>query len=254
VAVDADGNTYLTGSFSDTLRFNASVALAEVGRFVARLDAGGAFEWARVIDGLQSLSDPALALDAQGHAHVAIAVNEFEGAPVLGMVLRGYRPDGSVVYTQFVEGLWQGMFSRNFFTQVGGYLYLTGYLEDASGLPGVVETVFHQEGRFVGRIPLQTLVSRTEAPPLPAAFVLEPPYPNPFHATVTIGYVLPAPAEVTLRVYDVLGREVTLVDHGYKAAGSHTVRFSAGALPAGVYLYRLRAGAQQAVRQMVRLR
>jgi endo-1,4-beta-xylanase len=79
-------------------------------------------------------------------------------------------------------------------------------------------------------------------------------YPNPFRPTTQIGYVLTEPAEVTLTVYDVLGREVlTLVDE-HRGAGEHTVRFDATGLASGVYLYRLQAGSVAQTRHMVLLR
>jgi hypothetical protein len=67
-------------------------------------------------------------------------------------------------------------------------------------------------------------------------------YPNPFNPSTAISYRLPAVSHVTLRVYDLLGREVaTLVDE-YQVAGQHSADFHAVDLPGGMYLCRLRAG------------
>ncbi len=64
-------------------------------------------------------------------------------------------------------------------------------------------------------------------------------YPNPFSSSATIRFTLAAEAAVTVRVYDVLGREVaTLVDETL-AAGTHAAAFEAEALPSGVYSYRI---------------
>jgi len=83
---------------------------------------------------------------------------------------------------------------------------------------------------------------------VPIAFSLSQNYPNPFNPTTTIEYSIPAISElahselVSLKIHDVLGREVkTLVD-GYRSAGTYKTTFNASALTSGVYFYTLKAG------------
>lgn len=72
-------------------------------------------------------------------------------------------------------------------------------------------------------------------------FELDQNYPNPFNPSTLISYQLAAISHVTLRVYDVLGREVkTLVD-AVRSPGRYESEFDAGNLPSGVYFYRLSA-------------
>jgi len=78
---------------------------------------------------------------------------------------------------------------------------------------------------------------------LPDEFMLAQNYPNPFNPETIIKWQLPAAGFVTLKVYDVLGREVKTVLQEYKPAGSYSTRFDAGSLPTGIYFYRLSAGA-----------
>ena len=82
----------------------------------------------------------------------------------------------------------------------------------------------------------------TETNP-PTEFVLYQNYPNPFNPTTKISWQSPVSSWQTLKIYDVLGNEVaTLVDE-YKPAGSYEVEFSAiGGSASGVYFYRIRAG------------
>ncbi|RJP75262.1 MAG: T9SS C-terminal target domain-containing protein [Candidatus Zixiibacteriota bacterium] len=93
-----------------------------------------------------------------------------------------------------------------------------------------------------------------EMPVAPRAFALHLPYPNPFNPSTAIGYRLPAPGLVSLRIYDTAGREVkTLVD-GWQGAGRHEVTFDASGLPSGIYFVRLAAGEGTAVQKVVLLK
>jgi hypothetical protein len=86
----------------------------------------------------------------------------------------------------------------------------------------------------------------------PQKFALQGNAPNPFRRSTTIRYALPQAANVTLTVYDVLGRRVrTLVSGEKQTAGRKRIRFAAGGLSAGVYVVRMRAGSFTETRRMV---
>ena len=75
---------------------------------------------------------------------------------------------------------------------------------------------------------------------VPEEYSLEQNYPNPFNPTTVIRYALYDNSNVTLKVYDVLGREVvTLLDNEVVTAGEHEIEFNAGMISSGVYFYRL---------------
>ncbi len=76
-------------------------------------------------------------------------------------------------------------------------------------------------------------------------------YPNPFNSQTTIRFELPASSEVTLEVFDVLGRRVTTLVDGQMDAGVHETRFDASGLSSGVYIYRLRTAETEMTRQMM---
>jgi hypothetical protein len=67
-------------------------------------------------------------------------------------------------------------------------------------------------------------------------------YPNPFNPTTTMKYELPKSSVVTLGVFDMLGREVSVLVNERMDAGFHEVKFDGSNLVRGVYFYRLRAG------------
>ncbi|MFZ1081123.1 MAG: T9SS type A sorting domain-containing protein, partial [Candidatus Kryptoniota bacterium] len=74
------------------------------------------------------------------------------------------------------------------------------------------------------------------------SFELYQNYPNPFNPTTIIQYRLPAVSHVTLKVYDVLGREVATLVNGRETVGEHVVQFNGSRFASGVYFYRLQAG------------
>jgi len=89
---------------------------------------------------------------------------------------------------------------------------------------------------------------------LPKKFSLDQNFPNPFNPSTIIGYQLPANTIVTMKVYDVLGREVKMLVNERQSAGSHSVRFSAANLPSGVYFYRLDAGTYHDTKKLLLLK
>jgi hypothetical protein len=76
---------------------------------------------------------------------------------------------------------------------------------------------------------------------VPGRFILSQNYPNPFNPRTAISFQLSANSIVTLRVFDLLGREVATLADGEKAEGRHTAIFDATGVPSGVYYYRLEA-------------
>lgn len=95
------------------------------------------------------------------------------------------------------------------------------------------------------------------APPLsapnsaPQAMKLFSNYPNPFNPATTIAYVLPEGANVTLKVVNITGQEVTTLINRYQEAGAHRVTFKAAKLPSGTYFAVLKAGEVTRVQMMI---
>ena len=90
--------------------------------------------------------------------------------------------------------------------------------------------------------------------PRPTDYILEQNYPNPFNASTKITYLIPKRENVTLTIFDVLGREVaTLVDER-QDVGNYEYQWSAQNISSGVYFYRLIAGDVQIQKKMVVIR
>jgi len=101
---------------------------------------------------------------------------------------------------------------------------------------------------------LQTDVANQKITQLPEKFVLHPNYPNPFNPSTTIQFAIPKSSKVTLKIIDMLGREVaTLVDEKL-LPGEHKVIFDSKELPSGVYFYRLQAEEFTATKKLLLLK
>ena len=89
---------------------------------------------------------------------------------------------------------------------------------------------------------------------LPLDFSLAQNYPNPFNATTRISWQSPVSGQQTLKVYDVLGREVAELFNGFRPAGNYKAYFNAENLASGIYIYRLTAGDYIATKKMILLK
>jgi Secretion system C-terminal sorting domain len=90
--------------------------------------------------------------------------------------------------------------------------------------------------------------------PLPTEFALDQNYPNPFSGRTEIRFALPEAAHVSLRIVDMLGREVVRVVDTERQAGWHVAEVSGESLSSGLYLYELTAGHHRAVRTLLIVR
>jgi hypothetical protein len=86
---------------------------------------------------------------------------------------------------------------------------------------------------------------------IPVQYLLNQNYPNPFNPSTAISYQLSANSRVTLRVFDLLGREITTLVNGTFAPGTHTVQWDASSRPSGVYMYRLEVNGASTTKKMV---
>jgi hypothetical protein len=100
----------------------------------------------------------------------------------------------------------------------------------------------------------ETPVSNERETEIASDFTLQQNYPNPFNPTTNITYKVPSQSPVTLKVYNMLGQQVSTLVNGVKAAGSHTVSFDASNLSSGMYIYRLTAANTSITRKMMLLK
>jgi len=86
---------------------------------------------------------------------------------------------------------------------------------------------------------------------IPVSFELAQNYPNPFNPSTTISFSIPKAGEVTLTIYDALGKEVTRLVDDHISAGRYNVEWNAANNASGVYFYRITTNENVQVKKMV---
>lgn len=85
----------------------------------------------------------------------------------------------------------------------------------------------------------------------PKEFSLKQNYPNPFNPSTNIQFDLPKEGFVSIKIYDMLGREVATLVNEFRNAGSYIVGFNGSNLSSGIYYYKIKAGTFEATKRMV---
>ena len=86
---------------------------------------------------------------------------------------------------------------------------------------------------------------------LPDDYSVSQNYPNPFNPKTNIDFSIPEPGMVTLKVYDMLGKEISTLVEDFKNAGTYTVEFDGSDVTSGTYFYRMQAGEYIKVNRMM---
>ena len=89
---------------------------------------------------------------------------------------------------------------------------------------------------------------------VPKKFELSQNFPNPFNPVTKLSYELPSDSKVSIKVFDMLGREVSTLLDELKTAGYHTVDFNGSGLSSGMYFYRIKTNEFEAIKKMLLLK
>ncbi|RKY53468.1 MAG: hypothetical protein DRP89_06165 [Candidatus Neomarinimicrobiota bacterium] len=127
--------------------------------------------------------------------------------------------------------------------------WVSSLMDTSESHPGYEEfspdNIFHHE--FSGNI-------TEEIEPIPLTIMLSQNYPNPFNPVTTISYSIPNPGYVTLKIYDVLGKEIQTIISEFQKTGFYSVYFDASEFSSGIYFYRLETKNFTQTRKMILLR
>ncbi len=225
LAVDSSGNVYVTGQVHDhhspfyydyiTIKYNAS----------------GDTDWVRLYNEGNDVAN-ALALDRVGNVYVT----------GYSFGSNSYKDYATIKYLANGETDWVRRYS-----DPGNDDEATALAVDGSG--NVYVTGSTQKFSLVYKS-LFTTIKYTQTPDgvielpfgVPTGYKLEQNYPNPFNPTTNLSFVIGHSSLVSLRVFDIVGKEVaTLLNNRKYEIGSYEIPFDASGLASGVYFYRIEA-------------
>jgi hypothetical protein len=107
---------------------------------------------------------------------------------------------------------------------------------------------------FFSKIELEKRILGKPTEETPTVYYICQNYPNPFNSSTSIRFQIPEDNDVTLKVYDIIGREVAVLVREKKKAGIHSATWNATSFPSSVYIFQLRAGGFVQARTMMLIR
>ena len=152
--------------------------------------------------------------------------------------------------TDGVNGLWVFDVSLPESIKNVAWFPVGDYAQDVFVSGNLVYLIAGDAGLYILR---NELAAETEY--IPKYIYLRQNYPNPFNTSTNIRFELSVPNRVTMKLFDINGREVaTLVDNVLYNSGSYEIEWASGALPSGVYIYRFHAGDHVETKKMILIR
>lgn len=128
---------------------------------------------------------------------------------------------------------------------INGKIFLTGYSEL------IIESMNIQSYISSLMLLINTQHESISNSLIPKSYILSQNYPNPFNPVTTINFGLPENAEISLKIYDVLGRIVDIPFNGFMNAGFYSYRFNSTDLPSGIYFYSLSSANFSETKKMI---
>ena len=159
-----------------------------------------------------------------------------------GAVLQALRVRSDDIYTSPSPPFYKRVISYSFITKSGAKVDVSA-VDTTAPNNGIIFT----EGvswRSTG------IVGIENEDQIPTEYSLSQNYPNPFNPSTTINFTLPSSEFVTLKIYDLLGREVAALVNEEKSAGSYDINFNAFQLSSGIYFYNLQAGSYTEMKKL----
>lgn len=276
LAVDAAGNSFLTGYFRDTVDFDPGSGITELTSlgnediFVASYNTNGALRFVRGIGGITQDEGEGITVDAEGNSYVTGVFHdvahfyattdtpELPNAGGLDVFIASYDPAGELRFAESFGGH-DSDFAAGIAVDRDDRMLLTGFFIGTTDFdPGAAVTEITSDGMdlFVTAYDRETSsVAIADAPDQPDRFHLSPVYPNPFNPQATVTFSTTETMPVSLTLYDLLGRPVrTLFDGTTTAHQPHSIRIDGAGLTTGMYLLRLEGDGISETRQAVLLR
>ncbi len=266
VSADAFGNIYVAGYFfSPSITFG-STTLTNTGAsdiFLVKYDRMGDVIWARRAGGTSDDEAYGVSVDTSGYSYItgyffspdiAFDTTVLTNAGSYDIFIAKYDTGGRIVWAKGTGGADDDI-GQCIALDASGNAYITGGFI-SSPIVFDADTLWSAGGYdvVVAKVGGKATSVSPGVEDLPGAFSLRQNYPNPFNPATTITYQLANRTHVTLKIFDLLGREIiTLVDE-IQEPGYKSVRWDTEKVPSGIYFYRIIAGSFTETKKMTLLR
>lgn len=234
--VDYSGNIYMTGTkgqnqYSDFM--------------TAKLDSNGVTKWIRYYNSPYNLEDYASYITIDTHSNIYVSgSSKFRPFFYNVMTVLKYDSEGNEVWKFNFDSSSSniGENGKKIVVKTNGDIFISG----TSGTTYDYDFQLLKCSQLIGVNPIQSEI--------PIYFSLHQNYPNPFNPSTKIKFELPAAGNVSIRIFDIMGREVSMLVNEFMKPGVYEADFNAADLPSGVYLYKLEAGEFTETRKMILLK
>ena len=265
IAVDDNGNSYVTGYFWSSATFGATT-LTSSGQydiFVAKMDSNGNWLWAKQAGGTSSDRGYSIAVDDNGNSYVTGYFEESATFGATTLTSSGYEDifvaklniNGNWLWAKQAGGT-SGDFGLSIAVDANGNSYVTGNFAESATFGTTTLTSSGYGDIFVAKL---GEVNSIDLPDIISFSGIRSIYPNPFNPLTTIDYEISMPADVKIEVYNNRGQLVRNFILGYKEQGSYKLTWEGednnGCLcSTGIYYIRMQAGKEIYIKKAVLLK
>ncbi|MGE5456763.1 MAG: T9SS type A sorting domain-containing protein [Methanococcaceae archaeon] len=243
ITADHSGGVFITGKF--TLPSGDQVCLA-------KFNSNGELVWSKSTTSL-NLTGYSAAFDKYGYIY--LSGNQWAGLMGSDIILGIFDSSGNQIWSKTIGGSED---DEVFSIAVGtfGDAYVTGQFSSPSIKFGDANLIrsgdsYYLGDYFISKIHTGITSSASDLAPAPSEYLLANNFPNPFNPSTDIIYNIKKSGFVSLKVFNVLGREISRLVNEDKAAGEYKIRFDAINIPSGVYFYSLEVNGFSAIKKMI---
>jgi hypothetical protein len=264
MAVDAGGNAYITGwtestdypttsgAFQTTFLGGPSIYIYKA--FVTKLNSSGTnLLYSTFIEGMYGEGTLAnsIVIDDSGNAYITGSTSSPDFPTTNGAYQTVFSSDDHVFLTK-LNSTGSGLVYSTFLGGSDG----KSLVIDSSGnayISGVYQT--NISNLFVTKLNMSAVTFvKPNILVVPNKFELFQNYPNPFNPSTTINFSVPKTSLVTIKVYNILGKELSTLVNEEKSAGNYSVQFFGSKLSSGIYFYRMQAGSFSQTKKLLLLK
>ncbi|RPI19275.1 MAG: T9SS C-terminal target domain-containing protein [Ignavibacteriae bacterium] len=264
IAVSASNEIYICGFYYQNIQFG-TINLFSAGIndcFIAKINTALNWEWAKSGGGTNYDYFEALSLLENGNVYTVGSFSStanFNGINLVSsgntdIVFAGYESNGNIAWairtgnTGIDHGNGISIASNN-------YIFFTGEFSGNTIFPPNIQLTSNgEEDSFLARLDSLVVFVQNKQTRIPDNFSLSQNYPNPFNPKTKIQFSIPWTSNVNLTVYDILGREISVLVNEELKAGNYNADFDAGDLSSGIYFYKIIAGDFNETKKMILVR